>query len=123
MRKRKQCRQKAVLPLKIVVAVAGKTLLGHTVDISASGARLVLSDQITPGAALTVEFRHRRTSATAVWCRPRANSKYDHEIGIQLQKPGASFWGIDLPLHEADTPQDLAAIPFSEFVDAASKQP
>ncbi len=122
MRKRKQRRQKAVLPLKVVLLVDGKTLLGHTLDISASGARIILSEQIAPGASITIEFRHRRISGKAMWCRPRANCKYDHEVGIQLQKAGSSFWGIDLPLHEIDAPEEPAVIPFNDFMDTASKQ-
>lgn len=123
MRNRKQRRQKAILPLKVVVSVDGKNHLAHTLDISASGARIVLSERIVPGTSVTIEFRHRRAAGTAVWCKPLGESKYDHEIGIRLTNANSSFWGIHLSMNEPDAPEDKAEIPFSEFISSLSNQP
>jgi len=122
MRNRKQRRQKAILPLKVLVSVEGKTHLAHTLDISASGARIVLAGQIAPGTSITVEFKHRRSSGTAIWCKARRDSKYDHEVGIQLKSTDSTFWGIHLPMKEVDAREDVAAIPFSQFISSLSNQ-
>ncbi len=121
--KRTQRRRKAILPLKVLVNVADKIHLAHTLDISASGARVVLADRLAPRTAVTVENKHRRTRGIVVWCRPLHESKYDHEIGIRLENAGSTFWGINLPLNELDSPEDVAAIPFRQFASSLSNQP
>ena len=123
MRNRKQRRQKAILPLKVLVSVDGKNHLAHTLDISASGARIVLTNRIIPGTSITIEFKHRRAAGTAVWCKPLGDSKYDHEIGIRLNNANSNFWGIHLAMNEPDAPEHEAAIPFSEFMNSLSNQP
>ncbi len=122
MRKRTQRRQKAVLPLKISVTVEGKTHLAHTLDISASGARIVLAAKLSPGTSIGIDFRRRRATGTVVWCKPMSGSKYDHELGIHLPNADPSFWGVNLPMQEPDCPEELAAIPFKEFMNSLSKQ-
>lgn len=122
-RNRKQRRQKAILPLKVYVGVGNNTYLAHTLDISACGARLVLPVQIAPGTSISIEFRHRRTTGTAVWCTGLRESKYDHVLGVHLPTAGTSFWGIHLAMNEADAPEDEAAIPFSQFMESLSNQP
>ncbi len=122
MRNRKQRRQKAILPLKVFVGVGSKTHLGHTLDISASGARIVLAAKIAPGTPISLEFKHRRTTGTAVWCAPLRESKYDHVLGVCLPTAGTSFWGIQLPMNETDRTEEAAAIPFSQFMESLSKE-
>jgi hypothetical protein len=121
-RKRKQRRQRAILPLKVFVGVGNNTYLAHTLDISASGARLVLPVRIAPGTAVSIEFRHRRTTGTAIWCTGLRESKYDHVLGIHLPNAGTSFWGIHLAMNEVDAPEDAAAIPFSQFMQSLPGQ-
>ena len=121
-RNRKQRRQKAILPLKVFVGVGAKIFLGHTLDISASGARIVLSGSIPAGTPVSVEFRHRRTTGTAIWCTALRESKYDHVVGVQLPNAGTSFWGIHLPMNEVDATEE-AAIPFTQFMESISSQP
>ncbi|HEU5404058.1 MAG TPA: PilZ domain-containing protein [Terriglobales bacterium] len=122
MRNRKQRRQKAILPLKLLVRSGNKTHLAHTLDISACGARVVIAEPIAPGTSLTIEFKHRRSSGTAVWCKPLRGSKFDHEMGIQLNTADAAFWGIHLPMREADTPRDSKPIPFSDFINSLTER-
>jgi hypothetical protein len=119
---RKQRRQKAILPLKVYVGVGNNTYLAHTLDISASGARLVLPVQIAPGTAISIEFKHRRANGTAIWCTGLRESKYDHVLGVELPNAGTSFWGIHFPMNEVDAPEEVAAIPFSQFMESLSKQ-
>src|SRR5512146_3336205 len=124
MRNRKQRRRKAILPLKVLLSVGGKAHLAHTLDISASGARIVIADRIVPGTSITVEFKHRRSGGTAVWCKPLRDSKYDHEIGICLNNADSAFWGVHLPMKELDAPEDRAAtITLPQFINSISKQP
>lgn len=122
MRNRRQRRQRAILPLKVFVGVGNKTHLGHTLDISASGARIVLAARIDPGTPVSVEFKHRRVNGTAVWCTALRDSKYDHVLGVHLPNAGSSFWGIHLPMNEADRTEGDAAIPFSQFMESLSKE-
>ena len=119
---RKQRRQKAILPLKVFVGVGNSTHLGHTLDISASGARIVLAARVAPGTPVSIEFRHRRTTGTAIWCTALRESKYDHVLGVHLPTAGTSFWGIHLAMNEVDAPEDVAAIPFSQFMESLSKE-
>jgi hypothetical protein len=122
-RKRKQRRQKAILPLKVFVGVGNSTYLGHTLDISASGARIVLAARIASGTAVSIEFKHRRVSGKVVWCKALLDSKYDHVIGVHLPNAGTSFWGIHLPMNEVDGREDVAAMPLSQFMESVTKQP
>lgn len=121
-RKRKQRRQRAILPLKLYVGVGNKTYLAHTLDISASGARLVLPVKIAPGTTVSIEFKHRRATGTAAWCTGLRESKYDHVVGVHLPNAGTSFWGIHLAMNEVDAPEEAAAIPFSQFMESLSEQ-
>lgn len=102
--------------------MGNNTYLAHTLDISASGARLVLPVRIAPGTAVSIEFRHRRTTGTAIWCAGLRESKYDHVLGIHLPNAGTSFWGIHLAMNEVDAPEDAAAIPFSQFMQSLPGQ-
>lgn len=122
-RKRKQRRQKAILPLKVYVGVGSSRYLGHTLDISASGARIVVTAQIPAGTPVSVDFKQRRTTGTAIWCIALREGKYDYLIGVQLPNAGSSFWGIQLPTNEADAPEDVAAMSFTQFLESTSNQP
>ncbi len=122
MGKRAQRRQNAVLPLKVLINFAGNNHLAHTLDISASGARIVLGERISPGTSVSIEFRRRRTVGTTIWCKPLRGSKYNYEIGVRLKNAGSAFWGIDLPLNEPDSPEQVAAIGFPEFLSSIPNQ-
>jgi hypothetical protein len=104
------------------VSVAGNSYLAHTLDISASGARIVLAKSLAPETEITLEFKRRRTMGTVVWCKRLGQSKYDHEIGLHLPRAGSNFWGITLPHSELETAEQAPAIPFERFMEFLSKQ-
>lgn len=122
MGKRNQRRQKAILPLKITLNADGKGHLAHTLDISASGARLVLTTQVPVNTPVSLEFKRRRVSGVVVWCKPVKGSKFDHEIGLRLLDSGTSFWGVALPMKEYDVePNELEPIPYEKVASMLSK--
>ena len=102
MSKRSQRRVKAVLPLKVTVTADGQNYLGHTVEISASGARTILPVALDPGSELSLEYKHRRCRAQVVWTKAVAGRKYDHEIGLRLLNREQAFWMIGLAMQEEE---------------------
>lgn len=102
MSKRNQRRVKAILPLKVTVVADGQSYLGHTVEISASGARTILPIALDAGSELSLEYKHRRCKARVVWSRLIAGRKSDYEIGLQLLNRELAFWLIDLANQEED---------------------
>jgi hypothetical protein len=125
MKNRCQRRKKAILPVKITVAGTNRAFLTHTLDISASGVRLVLASAVQPGEKVTIEHKRRRVVGTVAWQRPVQGSKFDIEIGIMLQNAGNDFWGIALPLNEPDEQEShgLESIPFSKIMSLLSAKP
>ena len=88
---RKQRRRNAILPLKVTIVDGSAIHLAHTLDISASGARLVVTSQFAPGTQVFVEFKRRRAEGTVIWSKARNDSKYDHELGLQMRNAGSAF--------------------------------
>ena len=109
MSKRKQRRVKAILPLKITLTGEGQRYLGHTVEISASGARTILPVGLEPGSVLVLECKHRRCRAVVVWSRAVEGCKSSHEHGLRLLNRELAFWMINLALQEEDTDFSVAA--------------
>ncbi len=103
MGKRNQRRVKAVLPLKVTVSADGQNYLGHTVEISASGARTILPIALDCGCELNLDYKHRRCKAVVVWTKPVPGSKTDHEIGLRLLNREQAFWLVDLAAREEDS--------------------
>ena len=115
MRNRGQRRQRAILPLKIVQS--GTTYLGHTLDISASGARVIMTTELPTETAVTVEYKHRRVAAKIAWCRPMKGRKYEFEFGLKLQNAGSDFWGVKLSQSDPDLdPAEVAKMPFAKVM-------
>ena len=102
MGKRSQRRQKAILPIKLHLSADGKNHLAHTLDISASGARLVLAHELDANTPISLEFKRRKANGVVAWCRPVKGSKFDYEIGVHLLDSGQAFWGVQLPINEFD---------------------
>jgi hypothetical protein len=121
MRNRRQRRHRAILPIKIVSATKGTSCVAHTVDISASGARVVVTDTFEEGTTVSVEYKHRRTPAKVIWCRPVKGRTFDQEIGLRLENAGTTFWGLSLPLcEEDDQPLDSGTMPFEKVMSLIS---
>jgi hypothetical protein len=125
MKNRSQRRKKAILPVKIAIPGTSRTYLTHTLDISASGVRLVLTCALEPGVKVTVEHKRRRVVGIVAWQRPVQGSKFDNEIGIKLQDAGTDFWGIALPLRESDEQEShgIESVPFSKILSLLSAKP
>jgi hypothetical protein len=113
--KRSQRRQKAILPLKIILTADGKSQLGHSVDISASGVRAIVGAPLAAGTAINLEFKHKRAAGTVVWCRSLKDRKFEHEVGVALTNAGTAFWGVHMKLREVDRERDeLESIPYDQ---------
>ncbi len=124
MGKRTQRRQKAILPLKVTVTAGGKTHLAHSVDISASGAKIIVNEPFPIGTAITLEFKHKKASGTVRWCRSLRDRKFEHELGVSLTNSGTSFWGVHMKLREVDRePDELEAIPYEQVAQLLNQPP
>ena len=102
MSKRNQRRLKAILPLKVMINADGQSYLGHTVEISMSGARTILPVKLDPGSELSLEYKHRRCKAKVIWSKPVPGRKNDHELGLQLLNREQAFWLIDIAAQDED---------------------
>lgn len=100
MSKRNQRRVKAIVPLKITVNADGQNYLGHSVDISDSGASMILPVSLDPGTEISLEYKRKRCRAIAVWCKPVG--KYEHQIGLRLLNREQSFWLVNLATQEQE---------------------
>jgi hypothetical protein len=119
VRNRNQQRQRAILPVKIVSGVL--SLLGHTLDISAYGARVVVLSEIAAASNVIIEFKHRRANATISWCRPVKGRKYEYELGLRMRNSGCDFWGVKLSTHDLDVdPSEAARMPFEKIMTLLS---
>ncbi len=92
----KPSRLSAILPLKIMVGDSARTYLAHTLDISISGARVVLPMALEAGCDLVLEYKKNRAKAVVVWSKPVKRSSTDHLIGMRLLDDGQRFWLVDL---------------------------
>jgi hypothetical protein len=123
MGKRTQRRQKAILPVRITLSEDGKTHLAHSVDISASGARIIASTPLPVGTAISVEYKHRRVLGTVQWCKSLRDRKFEHEIGLALTNAGTAFWGVQMKLKEVDREQDeLETIPYERVAQLLNQK-
>lgn len=106
MANRSQRRHRAILPVKIITN--GNVLVGHTLDISAHGAKIVVLSDIPSGTEVKIDYKHRRVTADVVWCRPAAKRKYEYELGLRLRSAHVDFWGVVLSERDPDTAVDSA---------------
>ncbi len=89
-------RLNAILPLKVTVGGDAQTIFAHTLDISVSGARVILPMALDPGSDLVLEYRKNRTKAVVVWAKPMKKSTRDYELGLRLLNDGRRFWLVEL---------------------------
>ncbi len=123
MGKRTQRRQKAILPLKLTLTAEGKSHLCHSVDISASGARVIAGAPLPVGTAISIEYKHRRALGTVQWCKSLRDRKFEHELGLLLSNAGTSFWGVHMKLREVDREKDeLEAIPYDQVAQLLNQK-
>lgn len=100
MSKRNQKRVKAVLPLKVTVCADGQHYLAHSIDISASGARMIVPVGFDTGTEISLEYKHRRSKAVAVWSKQISRNEY--QVGLRLLNREQAFWMVDLAMHDED---------------------
>ncbi len=86
----------AILPLKVTVGADAQTHFIHTLDISASGARVIMPMALDPGSDLLLEYKQSRSRAIVVWTKPAKKSKRDFELGLKLLNAGPHFWLVEL---------------------------
>ncbi len=89
-------RLSAIVPLKITVGTETSTHFVHTLDISASGARVIMPFPLDPGANMILEYKKNRAKAVVVWSRPMSPGSRDHVVGMRLLDDGQRFWLVEL---------------------------
>ncbi len=89
-------RLNAILPLKVTVGVDAQIHFIHTLDISASGARVIMPMALDPGSDLLLEYKQSRSKAIVVWAKPARKSNRDYELGLRLLNGGPHFWLVEL---------------------------
>lgn len=86
----------AILPLKVTVGSDAQTHFIHTLDISASGARVIMPIALDPGSDVLIEYKQSRSRAVVVWAKPVRKSNRDYELGLRLLNGGPHFWLVEL---------------------------
>ena len=94
LNRRKSPRRKMVLSVK--VSVDKVIHLGHTVDITPTGARINCTrrTQLQPGTIIGVQRGSRKTEFRVQWIRKLGPD--EQQVGIESLEPQNNFWGIDL---------------------------
>jgi hypothetical protein len=91
----KSPRLAAILPLKLMVGSDAQTHFAHTMDISKSGARVIMPLALDPGSDVLLEYKKHRARAVVVWSKPMSKSSRDHAVGIRLLDDGQRFWLVE----------------------------
>ena len=89
-------RLNAILPLKVTVGTDAQTLFAHTLDISVSGARVIIPMALDPGSDIVLEYKKNRARAVVVWAKPMKKSTRDYELGLRLLNDGRRFWLVEI---------------------------
>jgi PilZ domain len=96
--KRARNRSKMVIGVRLSSKEKKSDLSGtlvHTLDISASGARLAgLRESIEAGTIVLLQRQHKRAKCKVAWCREVAPREI--QIGVQFLEAEPGFWGVDL---------------------------
>jgi hypothetical protein len=92
----KSPRLDGILPLKVTVGTDSQVHFAHTLNISASGVRVIMPLALDPGRDVVLEYKKNRARAVVVWSRPMRKNSRDHEIGMRLLDDGQRFWMVEL---------------------------
>jgi len=96
-----------VLPVKL--SIDQTTHLAHTVDITATGARLGgLRAGLQPGMMVELQRGSRRAKFQVKWIQ-QVGANETH-IGVQSLEPLEKFWGVDLHDRELESKKDIEAL-------------
>ncbi len=85
----------AILPLKVLVGTVEQPHFAHTVDISRSGARIVMHIALVPGCDIVLEYKKKRVRAEVVWSKSMKKGSSDYLVGIRVLDDGQRFWQVD----------------------------
>ncbi len=99
MGRRRATRAKMVLPVRVWgMDSLGKpfTQLAHTLDITATGARLSgFHSQLNLDDVVAIQYRHRKARFRVAWVgRPKAGG--ETLIGVQCMEQERNIWGLEL---------------------------
>ena len=93
-------RMKAVLPVRIKGKdSAGKAFdeLVHTLDVTASGARLgSVRHELKVGDDITIFYRQRRVQFRVVWTKKMKGTS-EFQVGLQATTQDKEAWGLAVP--------------------------
>lgn len=73
-----------------------RTFFAHTLDISASGLKVILPQALDRGCKVMLEYRKNRARAVVSWSKRVKEDSSDHLIGMRLLDDGQRFWLVDL---------------------------
>lgn len=97
--RRLQKRKKMVLPVKI--ALPGKNLLVHTLDISGTGVRIAaLREELQAGQMVSLNRGTQKAQFRIVWINRRGG---EFHAGLEAVNANEKFWGVDLNSDETDS--------------------
>src|ERR1700758_1107217 len=112
MNQRRKDRTKAVLPVKVKGKdSAGTTFeeLAHTLDVTASGARLgSIRRALNVLDEVTIFFRQRKLQFRVVWTKQLKGTS-EFQIGLQAVTQEKEAWGLNL-LEQQNTPAPQIAV-------------
>lgn len=110
--RRRGSRTKAVLPVRIKgkdSAGASFEELAHTLDVTASGARLgSIRRALNVLDEVTVFFRQRKLQFRVVWTRQLKGTS-EFQIGLQAVAQEKEAWGLNLPEQQNASAPQIAA--------------
>jgi len=99
LERRKTRRKKMILPVK--VSMFGSTQFAHTLDITASGARLgSLRSELKTGEIIVLHRGAKKAKFRISWVQ-QVNPK-EIQAGIEALEPRENFWGVDLTAEERE---------------------
>lgn len=112
--RRGQDRMQAVLPVRVRgVDASGASFeeIAHTLDVTASGARLgSIRRELKALDTVIIFYRQRRMEFRVMWTR-LLDGKNEYQVGLQSLSKGKESWGLNLfgSSAERDRSQSLAA--------------
>jgi len=84
----------------------GSTQFAHTLDITASGARLgSLRDELKPGEIILLQRGVKKAKFLICWIQ-QVNPK-EMQAGIEALQPQENFWGVDLTAEEREQKENV----------------
>ena len=99
LERRKTRGKKMILPVK--VSMFGSTQFAHTLDITASGARLgSLRSELKTGEIIVLHRGAKKAKFRISWVQ-QVNPK-EIQAGIEALEPRENFWGVDLTAEERE---------------------